>query len=99
MAPIESYFAKPRTALAREAAMCLFFRLTRLSDSGAGASGIVIERRTFIPLSTGVHTLYGLLSLGVSYVSQLTTGASCEKGRSGEGGIHTHGCDGGGLIA
>ncbi len=66
----------------REIANCLgtssgnvsLLPLAWLSDGGADST---IERRTFIPLLTGVRALYVPRSLGVSGVSHFINGASC----------------------
>ncbi len=87
MEPIGSYFAVTRTALVREAAMCLFFRLARRTDAGGS---IRSERRTFIPLSIGVRALNIPRSFGLSGEFHSITGASGERGMSVEGSLHTH---------
>ena len=74
--------------------MCRFIRLAGLTDAGGSTR---IERRTFKPLSISVQA-WVPRSLGTSGDLRSITGETSNIRISVEGGLHTHGWYGGGLV-
>ena len=74
--------------------MCRFFSLAGLTGAGGSTRS---ERRTFEPLSIVVQTFVPR-SLGTGRDLHSITGETSAIEISVEGGLHTHGLYGGGLV-
>ncbi len=92
---IGSYFALVQTAIVLDAAMCWFFRLAELTESGGAITKGISERCTFEPI---VIRILWPQSLGTGGDLNSIADETSYIGILGEGGLHTHGWYVGGLV-